>query len=57
MSQEQRHRALTQRLTTLWENASGQLVAYALIAQPASTLTFQVHPKAQGQGLEADVLG
>lgn len=57
MSQEQRHRALTQRLTALWENASGQLVAYALIAQPGSSLTFQVHPEAQGQGLEADVLG
>ncbi len=56
MSQEQRHRALTQRLTMLWEDASGQLVAYALIAQPGSSLTFQVHPQAQGQGLEADIL-
>jgi ribosomal protein S18 acetylase RimI-like enzyme len=57
MSPEQRHRVLTQRLTALWEDASGQLVAYALIAQPGSSLTFQVHPEAQGQGLEADALG
>ena len=56
MSQEQRHRALTQRLTALWEDARGQFVAYALIAQPGSSLTFQVHPEAQGQGLEADAL-
>jgi ribosomal protein S18 acetylase RimI-like enzyme len=56
MSHEHRHRALTQRLTTLWEDASGQLVAYALIAQPGTSLTFQVHPGAQGQGLEADAL-
>ena len=34
MSSEDRYRALTQRLTALWEDASGQLVAYALIAQP-----------------------
>ena len=54
MSQEHWHRALTQRLTVLWEDASGQLVAYALIAQPGSSLTFQVHPEAQG--LEEDVL-
>lgn len=56
MSPEQRHRALTQRLTALWENASGQLVAYALIAQPGSSLAFQIHPEAQGQGLEAEIL-
>jgi ribosomal protein S18 acetylase RimI-like enzyme len=57
MSPEQRHRILTQRLTALWENASGQLVAYALIAQPGSSLAFQVHPEAQGQGIEAAILG
>jgi mycothiol synthase len=56
MSQEQRQRVLTQRLTALWEDASGQLVAYALIAQPGSSLTFQVHPEAQGLGLEAEAL-
>lgn len=56
MSSESRHRALTQRLTALWEDAGGQLVAYALIAQPGSSLTFQVHQKAQGQGLEEDIL-
>ena len=55
-SPEHRHRALTQRLTMLWEDASGQLVAYALIAQPGSSLTFQVHQEAQGQGLEAEIL-
>ena len=56
MSPEQRHRALTQRLTALWEDASGQLMAYALIAQPGSSLTFQVHPQAQGQGIEETIL-
>jgi ribosomal protein S18 acetylase RimI-like enzyme len=56
MSQEQRHRALTQRLTALWEDARGQLVAYALIAQPGSSLDFQVHPEAQGQGIEETIL-
>lgn len=56
MSQEHRQRALTQRLRALWEGASGQLVAYALIAQPGSSLTFQVHPQAQGQGIEAKIL-
>ena len=57
MSPEHRHRALTQRLTALWEEVSGQLVAYALIAQPGSSLDFQVHPEAQGQGIEAAALG
>ncbi len=56
LAPEQRHRVLTQRLTALWEDASGQLVAYALIAQPGSSLTFQVHPQAQGQGIEAAAL-
>jgi len=56
MSPEHRQHALTQRLTALWEDASGQLVAYALIAQPGSSLTFQVHPQAQGQGIEAEIL-
>ena len=56
MSPERRQRDLTQRLTRLWEDASGQLVAYALIAQPGSSLTFQVHPQAQGQGVEAAIL-
>jgi mycothiol synthase len=54
MSLENRHRALTQRLTALWEDASGQIVAYALITQPGTSLTFQVHPEAQG--IEADAL-
>jgi hypothetical protein len=40
-------------MTVLWEDASGQLVACALIAQPGSSLTFQVHPQAQGQSIEA----
>jgi hypothetical protein len=53
MSPEHRHRVLTQRLTALWEDARGQLVAYALNAQPGSSLTFQVHPEAQGRGIEA----
>jgi mycothiol synthase len=56
MSPEHRQCALTQRLTALWEDASGQLVAYALIAQPGSSLAFQIHPEAQGQGLEAEIL-
>src|SRR5579859_802888 len=56
MSPEHRQRALTQRLTALWEDASGQLVAYALIAQPGSSLTFQVHPQAQEQDIEAEIL-
>jgi mycothiol synthase len=56
MSSEDRHRALTQRLTALWEDGSGQLVAYALIAHPGCALTFQVHPQVQGQGLETEIL-
>jgi mycothiol synthase len=56
MSSEDRHRALTQRFTALWEDANGQLVACALIAQPGCSLTFQVHPQAQGQGIEAEIL-
>lgn len=56
MSSENRHRALTQRFTALWEDANGQLVACALIAQPGCSLTFQVHPQAQGQGVEAEIL-
>ncbi|HLZ56929.1 MAG TPA: GNAT family N-acetyltransferase [Ktedonosporobacter sp.] len=56
MSSENRQRALTQRLTALWEDAGGQLVAYALMAQPGCILTFQVHPQAQGQGIEAEIL-
>ena len=57
MSLEHRYRALTQHLTALWEDARGQLVAYALIAQPGSSLSFQIHPEAQGQGIEAAILG
>jgi ribosomal protein S18 acetylase RimI-like enzyme len=56
LSSEDKNRALTQRFTALWEDASDQLVAYALIAQPGCTLTFQVHPQAQGQGIEAEIL-
>jgi mycothiol synthase len=56
MSSEDWHRALTQRLTALWEDANGQLVAYALIAQPGCALTFEIHPQARGQGLEAEIL-
>jgi mycothiol synthase len=56
MSSETRQRALTQRLAALWEDAGGQLVAYALMAQPGCILTFQVHPQAQGQGIEAEIL-
>src|SRR5258708_29161049 len=44
ISLEHRHRDLTQRLTALWEDERGQLVAYTLMAQPGSSLTFQVHP-------------
>src|SRR5260370_32468534 len=55
MSPEHRQRALTQRLTALWEDTSGQLVAYALMAQPGSSLTFQGHQEAQGQGVEAEI--
>ncbi|HZT34382.1 MAG TPA: GNAT family N-acetyltransferase, partial [Nitrososphaera sp.] len=53
---EDRERALTQYLTALWENADGKLVGYALLAQPGTSLTFQVHPQAQGQGIEAKML-
>jgi mycothiol synthase len=56
MSPEHALRAFTQRLTALWEDASGHLVAYALIAQPGSSLTFQIRPEAQGQGIEAEIL-
>jgi hypothetical protein len=56
MSPEQRQRVLTQRLTALWEDKSRTLLAYALIAQPGSSLTSQVHPEAQWQGLEAEIL-
>lgn len=56
LSPEHRQRALTQRLTRLWEDASGQLVAYALIAQPGRSLTFQLHPQARGEGVEAEIL-
>lgn len=56
MSLEDRQRAATQRFTALWEDASGQLMACALIAQPGSSLTFQVHPQAQEQGIEAEIL-
>jgi len=56
LSPEHRYRALTRRLTRLWEDERGQLMAYALIAQPGSSLTFQVHPRARGQGLEEAIL-
>jgi hypothetical protein len=56
MSSEDRHRALTQHFSALWEDANGQLVASALIAQPGCSLTFLVHPQAQGQGVEAEIL-
>ncbi len=56
MSSEDKHRALTQRFTELWEDANGQLVACALIAQPGCSLTFQIHPQAQGQGVETEIL-
>jgi mycothiol synthase len=56
MPPEYRQRVLTRRLTALWEDASGQLVAYALLAQPGSSLTFQVHPQAQSQSIEAEIL-
>ncbi|HZR41129.1 MAG TPA: GNAT family N-acetyltransferase [Ktedonobacteraceae bacterium] len=56
MPSEDRYRALTQRFTALWEDANSRLVAFALIAQPGCSLTFQVHPQAQGQGVEAGIL-
>ena len=56
MSSEDRHRALTQRFTALWEDANGQLVAFALIAQPGCSLTFYVHPQTQGRDIAAAIL-
>ncbi len=56
MSPEHRRCALTQGLTALWEDANRRLRAYALIAQPGSSLTFQVHPQALGQGIEPEIL-
>lgn len=56
MSLENRYRAATQQLTALWEDEGGQLMAYALIAQPGRSLTAQIHPQARGQGLEAKLL-
>lgn len=55
-SREEAWRGMKERLMALWEDASGQLVAYALLAQPGSNLTFQIHPQAQGQGLEEEIL-
>src|SRR5215472_5762040 len=55
MPSEDRYRALTQRFTALWEDANDQLVACALIAQPGCSLTYHVHPQAQGQGVEAEI--
>src|SRR6266849_2363187 len=49
--------AMTQRATALWEEADGQLLAYALFAFPGTILTFQVHSHAQGSGLETEILG
>jgi mycothiol synthase len=49
-------RAMTQRATALWEEADGRLLAYALFAFPGTNLTFQVHPQAQGSGLETAIL-
>lgn len=56
LSAQYRQRVLTQYLTALWEDAHGSLQAYALIAQPGRSLTFQVHPQARGQGIEAEIL-
>ncbi len=56
LSSEDRHRALTQRFTALWEDENGQLMAFALIAQPGCSLTFQVHPQTQGQNVETEIL-
>lgn len=55
-SREDAWQRMTQRLTALWEDVGGQPVAYALIAQPGSSLTFQIAPDAQGQGLETEIL-
>src|SRR2546421_7507417 len=49
-------RAMTQRATALWEEADGRLLAYGLFAFPGTVLTFQVHPQAQGSGLETEIL-
>ncbi len=49
-------RAMTQRATALWEDADDQLLAYALFAFPGTIITFQVHPQAQGSGLETEIL-
>src|SRR5438105_478799 len=49
-------RAMTQRATALWEVADGRLLAYALFEFPGTVLTFQVHPQAQGSGLETEIL-
>ena len=49
-------RAMTQRATALWEVEDGRLLAYALFAFPGTILTFQVHPQAQGTGLETEIL-
>ena len=49
-------RAMTQRATALWEETDGRLLAYALFAFPGTILTFQVHPQAQGSGLETEIL-
>ncbi len=56
ISSENKHRALTQRFTALWEDANGQLVACALIAQPGCNLTFQVQSQAQGQDIETNIM-
>ena len=56
MSPEHAQRAITQHMTALWEDTSGTLLAYALIAQPGSSLTFNIHPRAQGHGSEAEIL-
>jgi hypothetical protein len=56
MTQEQVQRMMTQRMTAVWEESHGTRLAYALIAQPGRVLTFQVHPQARGQGLEAAIL-
>lgn len=53
---EQSWHVTTQHLTTLWEDAQGSLLAYALIAQPGISLTFQVHPLALGCGIETEIL-
>jgi len=56
LSVADRQRAMTQRMTTLWEHGHGDLQAYALLAQPGRCLTFQVHPQARGQGIESEIL-